>query len=138
MLSISTKSIYGLKAVLALAESFDQGLLSIKEIAAQQDIPRQYLGQIFNRLGKVNIVRSVRGKQGGYRLARPPADITVAEIITLLEGGLDFAPESSDSEDAITALFRRAEEKLMQVLDVSLADLLAQQRMLRNVPMYSI
>ena len=138
MLSISTKSKYGLKAVLALAESFDQGLLSIKEIAAQQDIPRQYLGQIFNRLGKANIVRSVRGKQGGYRLARPPADITVSEIITLLEGGLDFAPGLSDPEDAITALFRSAEEKFLQVLDVSLADLLSQQQMRRYVPMYTI
>jgi Rrf2 family cysteine metabolism transcriptional repressor len=138
MLSISTKSKYGLKAVLALAESFDQGLLSIKEIAAQQNIPRQYLEQIFNRLGKANIVRSVRGKQGGYRLARPPAYITVAEIVTLLEGGLDFTIGPSGPEDAITALFRRAEEKLLQVLDVSLADLLSQQQRLRNVPMYTI
>jgi Rrf2 family cysteine metabolism transcriptional repressor len=138
MLSISTKSIYGLKAALALAGSFDQGVLSIKEIAAQQDIPRQYLEQIFNRLGKADIVRSVRGKRGGYRLARPPAEITAAEIITLLEGGIDFAPGPSDPGDAITALFRRAEESVLQVLDVSLADLLARQQMGRSVPMYTI
>ena len=92
MLSISTKSKYGLKAVLALAESFNQGVLSIKGIATQLDIPRQYLKQIFNRLGKAHIARSVRGTHGGYRLAHSPADITVSEIITLLEGGLAFAP----------------------------------------------
>ena len=138
MLSISTKSTYGLKAALALAESFDHGVLSIKEIAAQQDIPRQYLEQIFNRLGKADIVRSVRGKRGGYRLARPPAEITAAEIITLLEGGVDFASGSSDPGDAITALFRSVEESVLQVLDVSLADLLSQQQMGRSVPMYTI
>lgn len=138
MLSISSKSRYGLKALLALAESFDQGLLPIKEIAARQDIPRQYLEQIFNQLGKADIIRSARGKRGGYKLARPPGEITVAEIIILLEGGLELASRTDDPTDVVNALFRRMEEKLLEVLGLSLADLLSQLQTSRNVPFYTI
>ncbi len=138
MLSISSKSRYGLKALLALAESFDQGLLPIKEIAARQDIPRQYLEQIFNRLGKAEIIRSTRGKRGGYQLARPPAEIMVSEIIILLEGGIELASRTDDPTDVVNALFRRMEKKLLEVLGLSLADLLAQLQTSRKVPFYTI
>ncbi|MFN2366690.1 MAG: Rrf2 family transcriptional regulator, partial [Desulfurivibrionaceae bacterium] len=65
MLTLSTKSRYGLKAVLALAENEGRGLLQIREIARLKNIPRHYLEQIFNQLGKAGIIRSVRGKNGG-------------------------------------------------------------------------
>ncbi|MCF6291247.1 MAG: Rrf2 family transcriptional regulator [Desulfobacterales bacterium] len=138
MLSISSKSRYGLKALLALAESFDQGLLPIKEIAARQDIPRQYLEQIFNQLGKADIIRSTRGKRGGYQLARPPGEIMVSEIIVLLEGGIEFASRTDDPTDVINVLLKQMQEKLLEVLELSLADLLSQLQASRNVPFYTI
>ncbi len=138
MLSISSKSKYGLRAVLALAEFYGQGLLSIKEIASSREIPKQYLDQIFNQLGKANIIKSVRGKHGGYKLARSPDDIVVAEIILLLEGGIEFAPEFNDHTDAITNLFYLAEKKLLDIFNVSLADLVFQQQRFKNVISYDI
>ena len=138
MLTISNKSKYGLKATMALAENQGQGLLQTKDIAAMQDIPRQYLEQIFNQLGKANIIRSVRGKHGGYKLARPAEEIMASEIITLLEGGIDFSLETSDSLDVTNDLFRSAEEKLFEVFEVSLADLAERQKQLRNTITYHI
>ena len=138
MLSISNKSKYGLKALLALAENYDQGLLSTKDIAAGHDIPRQFLEQIFNQLGKANIIRSVRGKQGGYKLARPPEEILASEIITLLEGGVEFVSAAADSTDVVHDLLRCAEERLLGAFEVSLAELLSRQVKLRNVIMYNI
>ena len=138
MLTISTKSKYGLKAVLALAENFEQGLLQTKDIAAQQDIPRQYLEQIFNQLGKANIISSVRGKYGGYKLARSPAAIHVAEIINLLEGGIKLATASVSRQDVINELFHDAEEKLLKAFEVSLAELLTRQQQCRSVLSFDI
>jgi Rrf2 family protein len=139
MLSISNKSKYGLKAALALASSYEQGgLLSIREIAAQQNIPRQFLEQILNRLARASIVASVRGKQGGYRLARPPARITAAEIVTLLEGGIDLAPGRDDPGDVVAALFNTAQEDLLRALEISLSDLAGRQQQHRGIPMYTI
>ncbi len=138
MLTISSKSIYGLKAVLALAEHYDQGLLQTKDIAAQQDIPRQFLEQIFNQLGKAKIISSVRGKYGGYKLSRSPAEIKVAEIITLLEGGISFVNENSKQTDVITELFHNAEEKLLNAFEISLADLLMRQQKRRSVLSFDI
>lgn len=138
MISISTKSRYGLRAVLALAEFHGQGLLSIKELATRHDIPRQYLEQIFNLLGKANIIQSVRGKHGGYRLARSPEMITASEVILQLEGRIEFASESSDHTDAITNLFNLAEKKLLEIFDISLAELVNQQQHFNSVISYDI
>ena len=138
MLSISNKSKYGLKALLALAENYDNGLLSTKDIAAGHDIPRQYLEQIFNQLGKTDIIQSVRGKQGGYKLARPPGEILASEIIILLEGGVAFVPEATKATDVVQELLRSAEEKLLRAFEVSLAELLARQAEQQKVIMYNI
>jgi Rrf2 family cysteine metabolism transcriptional repressor len=138
MLSISKKSEYGLRALLVLAENYNKRLVQIREMASRQNIPRQYLEQILNRLGKAGIIRSVRGNKGGYLLARPPEKITAAEIIALLEGGIAFASPTEDPTDIIFLLFQKAEKNLQESLAVSLADLLARQQKFKNIPSYSI
>lgn len=138
MLTISTKSRYGLKAVLALAENEGQGLLQIREIARLKNIPRQYLEQIFNQLGKAQVVRSVRGKNGGYKLARPSGEILASEIITLLEGGIEFAADQDENEEVINGLFKAAEEKLLESFGVSLEELVARQKLQRKVLAFDI
>lgn len=138
MLSISTKSLYGLKALLYLAEYHQKGLLQMREIAATQDIPRNYLEQIFNQLGKARIIRSVRGKNGGYKLAVDPAVMTVKEIILLLEGGIELVSAGSDPGDAIGITLRKAEEALLQALSISLAELLAMHLANRNIMAFDI
>ena len=138
MLTISSKSRYGIGALLALAEFYNSGLLQIKDIASRCDIPHQYLEQIFNRLGKTGIIKSTRGKKGGYELAKPPEQITVLHIVNALEGDIEFAPNSNSSNDVIVELFQEAEDKLKEVLSVSLADLVSKQQSLRKNVTYSI
>jgi Rrf2 family protein len=138
MLTISNKSRYGIAALLALAEFYNSGLLPIKEISSRCDIPHQFLEQIFNRLGKAGIIKSTRGKSGGYELAKPPGQITVLHIVTALEGDIEFVSKSVEKNDAIVELFQAAENNLKATLSVSLAKLVAKQQALRENVIYDI
>jgi Rrf2 family protein len=135
---ISSKSRYGIAALLTLAEFYNSGLLQIKEIASRCDIPHQYLEQIFNRLGKTGILKSTRGKKGGYELAKPPEQISVLEIVNALEGDIEFVPKSDNTNDVIVELFQEAENKLKKELSVSLADLVSKQESLQENLIYNI
>jgi Rrf2 family transcriptional regulator, cysteine metabolism repressor len=84
---VGSKGHYGLLALAELAENYKlRRAVQVKEIANNQQIPLQYLGQIMVLLRRGHLVHAVRGPSGGYTLARPPETITVKEIITLLEG----------------------------------------------------
>ena len=138
MLTISSKSRYGITALLALAEFYNSGLLQIKDIASRCDIPHQYLEQIFNILGKTGMIKSTRGKKGGYELAKPPEQITVLQIVNALEGEIEFVPNSDSSTDVIVELFQEAENNLKKILSVSLADLVSKQQSLQQNIIYDI
>ena len=138
MFTISNKTRYGLTALLALAEYYNSGLLQIKDIASRCDIPHQFLEQIFNRLGKAGIIKSTRGKKGGYELARPPGQISVLEIVNCLEGEIEFVASSPEQHDVIMALFSEAETSLKDILSVSLAELVARQQVLSQNVTYDI
>jgi Rrf2 family protein len=140
MLSISSKCRYGLTALLELAEFHDQGLMQLKDISSRRNIPHQYLEQIFNRLTKAGIVQSVRGKNGGYRLADAPGNISALDVITTLEGRLELATptEEAGNPDVINELFRQAEESLISTFSISLAELAQQRQLLRSNVMYHI
>ena len=138
MLTISNKSRYGIAALLALAEFYNSGLLQIKDIASRCDIPHQFLEQIFNTLGKAAIIKSTRGKNGGYELAKPPGQITVLHIVNALEGDIVFVAKSNEKNDVIVELFHEAEKNLKEVLSVSLAELVAKQQTLRENVIYNI
>ena len=138
MLTISSKTRYGIAALLALAESYGSGLLQIKDISTRCKIPHQYLEQIFNRLGKIGIIKSTRGKNGGYELASAPQKITVLDIVNSLEGNIEFVPKSTEQNDIIYDLFHKAELKLQEILNVNLADLAQRQQTLRNNVTYHI
>jgi Rrf2 family protein len=138
MLTISNKSRYGITALLALAEFYNSGLLPIKDIASRCDIPHQFLEQIFNRLGKAGIIKSTRGKNGGYELAKPPEQISVLHIVNALEGDIEFVRKLEDKNDVIVELFHEAEKKLQNILSISLAALVAKQQKLRKNVIYDI
>ena len=87
-MKISTKGRYGLEALLDMAMQIDEAPIKISSIAMRQGLSEKYLEQIFSSLKNNGIVRSVRGAQGGYLLARPINQITVREILTALEGPL--------------------------------------------------
>lgn len=138
MLGISSKSRYGITATLSLAEHYEQGLMQIKDIAERNRIPLQFLSQIFSQLVKSDIIRSVRGKNGGYHLSRPPSEITVLEILEVLEGDIELAEKGNAEEDAIQDLFASAEMHLKNIFSTTLAELLAHQNAKKQVLQFDI
>ena len=87
MISITTKSPYALQALAELGRSGD-GPVPIGELARRRGIPVQFLEQLFATLRRAGLLRSQRGVKGGYTFARPPGEITVLEVVELLEGPL--------------------------------------------------
>ena len=83
---ISTKGEYGLLALLDVALQPHGAPVQVAQIARRQRIPKQYLDQLMLSLKRAGLVASVRGRQGGYRLARPAASITLLDAIAALEG----------------------------------------------------
>ncbi len=96
---VSTKGRYGLKAMTALAATQDRPL-SLKTIAQQEGIPENYLEQLMAVLKKAELVRSTRGAYGGYVLTKSPADITVGDVLRVLEGDLSPVACVGDGVDA--------------------------------------
>jgi len=90
-MKLSTRSRYGTRMMFDLADHYDDGPVQIGEIAARQRISVKYLEQLIIPLKKANYVKSVRGRKGGYMLARPPEEITVGGIVALLEGGINLS-----------------------------------------------
>ena len=95
-MKLSTRSRYGTRLMLELAEHYHQGPLHLSTIALQQGISVKYLEQIIIPLKKAKYIQSVRGPKGGHSLAKPPAEITIGEIVALLEDGASLA-ECSDN-----------------------------------------
>lgn len=87
-MKISTKGRYAMRMLLDLAEHQNDGFVALKDIASRQDISKKYLEQIVPILNKSNVLRTNRGFQGGYQLAKSPDKYTVGEILRLTEGSL--------------------------------------------------
>mgnify|MGYP004445570137 FL=1 len=85
---ISTKGRYALRVMLDLADHNTGGYIPLKDIAQRQEISVKYLENILASLSRVDLVDAIRGKGGGYRLARTPEEYTVGEIVRLAEGDL--------------------------------------------------
>lgn len=85
---LSTKGRYGLKASLELAFFYGKGPINLKSISEKYSIPESYLEQLLGKLKKSGYIETIRGKQGGYLLAKEPKDITVGMILRALEGDI--------------------------------------------------
>ena len=103
MLSITTKSPYALRAMTELARIGGDAPVPIAELARRRDIPVQFLEQLFAVLRRAGLLRSQRGVKGGYTFARQPSEITVLEIVELLDGPLGADAEGVFSEAAAAA-----------------------------------
>ena len=99
-MKISTKGRYAIRLMLDIAKYSAGGNVSLKDVSARQDISLKYLEQIVNMLSHAGLVRSQRGAQGGYRLARSAEEITVGDILRVTEG--DIAPVSCLADPANT------------------------------------
>ncbi len=90
-MKLSTKGRYGVKAMVDLAIHYGEEPVPISSISKRQNISENYLEQLFAVLRKSKLIKSIRGAQGGYVLNRPPKDITVAEIMYVLEGPIEIS-----------------------------------------------
>jgi len=85
-MKVSTRTRYGLRLMVCLAEYYGNGPVLLKDIAKRQDISEKYLSLIVIPLRAASLIQSTRGARGGYTLARNPGLITVADIVDVLEG----------------------------------------------------
>ncbi|MFZ5647915.1 MAG: RrF2 family transcriptional regulator [Bacillota bacterium] len=140
---LSTRGHYGLKAMFDLAQHYGADPIPLKSVAERQNISEHYLEQLIAVLRKAGLVRSVRGAQGGYILARPPEQIHVGEVIRVLEGPI--APvecvselrttECDQADSCITrTVWEKVRDSIVQVLDsISLADMCRDEERNRQI-----
>jgi len=91
-MKLSTKSTYGLRAMVDIARGFNERPVAIREIAEKEAISVSYLEQLLNKLRREGLLESVRGPAGGYVLSRRPQDVTVRDIVAALEGTIAPVP----------------------------------------------
>lgn len=96
-MKISTKGRYALRMMVDLAEHQNGEYISLKDIAQRQEVSKKYLEQIVPILNKSGFLKTNRGYQGGYMLAKPPRQYTVGDILRLTEG--DLAPVPCAAQD---------------------------------------
>ena len=129
-MKLSTKGRYGVKAMVDLAINYGEAPVSIKTISERQSISEYYLEQLFSPLRKAKLIKSIRGAQGGYVLNKEPKDITVADIMDVLEGPIEIAEcvdgTACDNVDccATTLLWKKIKNSIDDVMEsVTLQDI---------------
>ena len=108
-MKLSTKGRYGVRLMIDLALHDSEGPVLLKDIARRQGISEKYLWNLINPLKTVGLVRSTRGAHGGYRLAKEPAEITLKDIMRVLEGSLclvDCVENPSSCKRSTTCITR--------------------------------
>ncbi|MCX7824096.1 MAG: Rrf2 family transcriptional regulator [Verrucomicrobiae bacterium] len=143
-MKLSSKGEYALRALIVLGENYERGIVRIQTISEQQRIPKRFLEQILNDLKSGGFLESRRGVAGGYRLARPPEQITLAALIRHIEGALVPTPVLSEqgrrtiqppneAQAAIRSVMKEVREAILEILDrVTIADLCDRVRRLRS------
>ncbi|MEG0306975.1 MAG: Rrf2 family transcriptional regulator [Clostridium sp.] len=129
-MKLSTKGRYGVKAMVDLAVNYGKDPISIKSISGRQNISEYYLEQLFSVLRKANMIKSIRGSSGGYILYRAPKDITVYEILEVLEGPIEISTcldnDACDNIDccATRIVWRKIKDSIDSVtLSITLQDI---------------
>jgi Rrf2 family protein len=137
MRTISKRTQYGLKAVIALGQHYGEGPVLIATLAKEEQIPLKFLEGILLDLKSRGLLNSKKGKGGGYQLSRPPASVTIGSIIRMMEGPLAPLPcasetafrpcdECKDVKHCSTRIImREVRDAIAEVLDkTTLADLI--------------
>lgn len=96
-MKISTRGRYSLRLMIDLAQHYNEGYISLKDIARRQNISKKYLEQIIPFLSRSNLLASNKGHMGGYMLSKQPSEITVKDVLISAEGSL--APVSCMDND---------------------------------------
>ena len=135
---LSTKSRYGTRAVIDVAQHDQNGPVTLNDISARQEISKKYLGQIINQLLAADVLESIRGPRGGYVLGRSAKQIRLGEIIRALDGSLapvrcvDKPKICSRNKKCVTReVWTQVKESVESVIDkITVADLVVRQEKL--------
>ncbi len=135
-MKISTRGRYAVRLMLDLAQNASDRYVTIKSIAERQEISGKYLEQIISSLSRAGFVKSVRGSQGGYKLAKPVSEYTIGSILRLIEGSLvpvacmdDEPNQCPRCETCVTLdVWKQIDTAVSQVVDnITLEDLVKKQ-----------
>ena len=149
-MKLSLRGEYAIRALLVLSQNLEEPLVRIQTISDQQNIPKRFLEQILNDLKSAGLVRSKRGMAGGYRLARRPEQISLAEVVRHVEGAL--APVSCVSERfyekcscpdearcAVRSVMKEIRDAIVRIAErVTLAELCERARKLQQEPLAAL
>jgi Rrf2 family protein len=137
---ISQRGLYALKALLHLAEAHERGVVRIHTVAEAEEIPEKFLESILLTLKNGRIVSSQRGREGGYRLRRPPEEILLGEVVRLIDGPLAPLGDAVELQQRVRTevrhpglfdVFLEVRNASSAIMDrTSLADLLTRDRRL--------
>ena len=119
---LSTRGRYGTRLMVDLAQHYADGPIPLAEIAKRQNLSAKYLEQLIILLKGAGLIRSTRGRRGGYTLARKPEEISVGRIVEILEGGLDLVDCVAEPE-----LCNRSPDCLTREIWTGMSDLLKKQ-----------
>jgi Rrf2 family protein len=137
-MKVSQRGLYALKALLHLAGAFDRGVVKIHTIAEREGIPEKFLESILLALRNARVVSSLRGRDGGYQLRRPPEEVFIGDVVRLIDGPL--APfgdvvelqrlvRTDEKHPGLFDLFLEVRNAASAIVDKStLADLLVRDR----------
>ena len=120
MVKLSVKSDYAVRAVLGLAKRYAEGAsVRAEDLATEHGIPPNYLVQILIELKSQQIVKSQRGKEGGYLLAKPPGEITFGDVLRCVHGQVFDSPAINDPQCPVElrALWRKMQATLDETAD---------------------
>jgi Rrf2 family cysteine metabolism transcriptional repressor len=138
-MKLSTKGRYGVRAMVELASNYGGAPVSIKTISKKENLSEYYLEQLFSPLRRANIIRSIRGAQGGYVLCKPPNEITVGDIMTILEGPIEIADcidgiECDNSDCCATkAVWEKIKDSIDSVMNsITLKNILDDNEIMKN------
>lgn len=127
-MKISSKGEYGVLALVDLSVHREQGPVKIQEIADRQKVPKKYLEQVLLALKQGGFVDSTRGKKGGYFLAKSPEEISLIEVLDVLEQQIVLADKGRDRPDYLGSFWEEKTEILRDVLDVPFSELVRRRQ----------
>ena len=122
MIGISSKTIYAVAALQELGAIPENEVLKIKEIAAKASIPQNFLEQILLELKKQGLLMSIKGAHGGYKLARSLKDITLKDVVLILESDI-FSDNYQTESQALKFFWNDIKQKVAEVFEIPLSEL---------------
>ena len=122
MAGISTKGLYGLAAMYELMTASTEKPMQIKDISSKANIPHNYLEQLLSILRKAGLVKSVRGAYGGYFIGRKPEEISVLEVLEVLEGSI-CKMDTKTNSPVLEMFWQDTHSKVQELFSLKLSEL---------------